>query len=187
MAGGLRCQQELHCWWPSEWVSGTEGLQLGGKDHGQSTPCPPGSLGLPQRLPWTPTAGRARQGTPAPRTRGTDSNLDFTTKEAALKSDAWLLEPNGEKSRLLPTAPAAHHLPGRWVSGTGGGHHLRSGSADLPEPPARLPGGWLLRLWADMRSPQPHKTATACCRLLPGEKLPGTPVPETGNCSFPVL
>lgn len=56
-----------------------------------------------------------------------------------MKSDAWLLEPNGEKSRLLPTAPAAHHLPGRWVSGTGGRHHLRSGSADLCLSPPGLP------------------------------------------------
>lgn len=52
---------------------------------------------------------------------GTDSCLDFTTNEAALKSDAWLLEPSGEKSRLLPTTLAAHHLPGRWVSGRGAG------------------------------------------------------------------
>lgn len=52
---------------------------------------------------------------------GTGSCLDFTTNEAALKSDAWLLEPSAEKSRLLPTTLAAHHLPGRWVSAEGAG------------------------------------------------------------------
>lgn len=97
-----------------------KGPELAGKDQGQSRPCPWGSQGLPQRLPWAPTAGRAMQGTPAQRT-GTGSCLDFTTNEAALKSDAWLLELSGEKSRLLPTTLAAHHLPGRWVSAEGAG------------------------------------------------------------------
>ncbi|KAM9194317.1 bridging integrator 3 isoform 2-T2 [Dugong dugon] len=43
---------------------------------------------------------------------------NFTTNEAALKSDPCLLElePNGEKPRLLPTTMAAHHLPGRFGS-----------------------------------------------------------------------
>lgn len=55
---------------------------------------------------------------------GTDSRLNFTTNEAALKFDAWLLEPTGERSRLFPTTPAAHHLPGRWVSGRPRGRPL---------------------------------------------------------------
>lgn len=43
-------------------------------------------------------------GLPAQRTRGlTDYLLYFTTNEAALKSDPWLLQPSREKSRLLPT------------------------------------------------------------------------------------
>lgn len=85
---------------------------------------------------------------------GTDSCLNFTTNEAALKSDAWLVEPNGEKSRLLPTTLAAHHLPGRWVSGRGGGTISATDSADLCVSPlvARLPSLAGLQPSADMRS-----------------------------------
>lgn len=86
---------------------------------------------------------------------GTDLRPNFTTNEAALKSDAWLLEPAGEKSRLLPTTLAAHHLPGRWVSGRGGGHHLRHRSADLcvSPRPAWLPSLAPVHPRTDMRSP----------------------------------
>lgn len=112
-----------------------------GRITGRADPAHEGPRGLPQRLPWIHMVGwQSWAGGTSSENWGTDSCLDFTTNEEALKSDAQLLEPHGEKSRLLPTSLAAHHLPGRWVSGRGGRHHLRSRSADLCMSPPGLPG-----------------------------------------------
>lgn len=123
---------------------------------------------------------------------GTDSRLDLTTTEAALKFDAWLLGPAGERAWLLPATPAAHHLPGRWASGWPGGRPSSPQQIRWPppEPPGlpACPPGWLLCTpWPTCDPLQPREPSAACCRLLPGEKLPGTPAPEAGSCSFPVL
>lgn len=139
-----------------------------GRTTVRTEPAGGGSRGCRGGRRGHPQLAELGKGTPAQNWE-TDSCLDFTTNEAALKSDAWFLEPNGEKSRLLPTTVAAYHLPGRWVSGRGGGHHVRSRSADLcvSPGPAWLPGPASVHPRADTQSPRPHKTGTACCLLLP--------------------
>lgn len=61
--------------------------------------------------------GQSSAGTPA-QTWGDDFCLDFTTSKEALKSDAWLLPPNGEKpGRFPPRLPTTCQEGGRVAQG----------------------------------------------------------------------
>lgn len=85
----------------------------------QSGPCPRQSRGLPRRLPWTPLAGRARQGTPACRTGGlTPTSISQPTRRPRnLMPGFWSQMERNPGCFPPPSSPPPARKVGEWLRG----------------------------------------------------------------------